>query len=203
MSNVFSKQVGGSHYQQFAIQPADFIIKNGLSYPQGCAIKYICRAGVKTKDPREDLEKAIHYIQMMIAAYEQKTTLTTEHEYFADGYEELDRMTEEEAIQRDIITASDVLAAKWEEMLSPDKPEDDTSLETFYTEPCDGSDGCSCSSKEDVEEQQQEEEAVKQSADDDVDDDDIIKEANGWFIMSGGAKHCGALTVDIVKFVTK
>lgn len=199
MSNVFSKQVGGSHYQQFAIQPADFIIKNGLSYPQGCAIKYICRAGVKTKDPREDLEKAIHYIQMMIAAYEheEEATLTTEHEYLAaDDYDELDRMTEEEeeeAIQRDIIitTASDVLAAKWEEMLSPDKPpEDDTSLETFYTEPCDGSDGCSCASKEDEEEkkqqqEEQEEAAVNQSTD--VSDDDI-KDCNEWFIKSGGCQ---------------
>jgi Protein of unknwon function (DUF3310) len=52
------------HYEQFVIQPKDFIIKNKLSWLQGSAIKYICR--YQMKGGVEDLEKAKHYIDMMI-----------------------------------------------------------------------------------------------------------------------------------------
>lgn len=36
------EQVGGSHYQM-AIQPIEFIVKNGIDFCEGNAIKYICR----------------------------------------------------------------------------------------------------------------------------------------------------------------
>ena len=37
------KQVGGSHYMYFDIQPYEFISKNNLSFFQGCVVKYVCR----------------------------------------------------------------------------------------------------------------------------------------------------------------
>jgi hypothetical protein len=37
------KQIGGSHYQQFIIQPWTFIRKNGLNPFQANVIKYVCR----------------------------------------------------------------------------------------------------------------------------------------------------------------
>ena len=37
------KQVAGSHYQDYAIQPLEFITKNKLSYIQGNIIKYVVR----------------------------------------------------------------------------------------------------------------------------------------------------------------
>ena len=37
------KQIGGSHYKFFHIQPFEFISKNDLSFFQGNEIKYVCR----------------------------------------------------------------------------------------------------------------------------------------------------------------
>ena len=43
MSKVWDKQIGGQHYQKFKIQPSKFVVENKLLFPEGCAIKYICR----------------------------------------------------------------------------------------------------------------------------------------------------------------
>ena len=64
MTNPYDKQIGGSHYQKFKIQPSKFVIENELLYPAGCAIKYILRHRLKGK--KQDLEKAIHFIEMII-----------------------------------------------------------------------------------------------------------------------------------------
>jgi hypothetical protein len=65
MSNkVFFKQVGGSHYKKYKIQPSRFINDNKILFAEGNAIKYICRH--QDKGGRQDLEKAIHYIQMIL-----------------------------------------------------------------------------------------------------------------------------------------
>ena len=60
----YDKQIGGTHYQNFKIQPSKFVIENELLYPEGCVIKYILRHRLKGK--RQDLEKAIHFIEMII-----------------------------------------------------------------------------------------------------------------------------------------
>ena len=58
------KQVDGSHYKSFAIQPAEFINENNLKFAEGNAIKYICRH--KAKGKAKDIEKAIHYLEMIL-----------------------------------------------------------------------------------------------------------------------------------------
>ena len=63
-SKIWDKQIGGQHYQKFKIQPSKFVVENELLYPEGCAIKYIIRHRMKGK--RQDLEKAIHFIEMII-----------------------------------------------------------------------------------------------------------------------------------------
>ncbi len=65
--NPKEKQVGGSHYKDMAIQPSEFIVKNKLDWYQGNVIKYVVRHD--QKNGRQDLEKAIHYLQMMIEYY--------------------------------------------------------------------------------------------------------------------------------------
>ena len=60
----YDRQIGGTHYQKFKIQPSKFVIENELLYPEGCVIKYILRHRAKGK--REDLEKAKHFIDMII-----------------------------------------------------------------------------------------------------------------------------------------
>ena len=62
--NPFHIQIGGSHYKDYAIQPAEFIHKNNLSFLQGCIIKRVMR--YKDKAGLEDLEKAKHEINMLI-----------------------------------------------------------------------------------------------------------------------------------------
>ena len=59
-----NKQVGGSHYRNFSIQPYEFISKNDLSFFQGCVVKYVCRYLHKNKI--QDLEKIIHYCELEI-----------------------------------------------------------------------------------------------------------------------------------------
>ena len=58
------KQIGGSHYKNFYIQPYEFISKNNLSFFQGCVVKYVCR--YMKKDKIKDLEKIIHYCELEI-----------------------------------------------------------------------------------------------------------------------------------------
>ena len=62
--NTLTRQVGGNHYRDFVIQPAEFINKNRLQFAEGNAIKYIVRAS--KKGGKEDLLKAKHYIDMII-----------------------------------------------------------------------------------------------------------------------------------------
>ena len=62
--SVWDKQIGGQHYQKFKIQPSKFVVENELLFPEGCAIKYICRHRFKGK--KEDVLKAIHFIEMII-----------------------------------------------------------------------------------------------------------------------------------------
>ena len=59
-----NKQIGGSHYKNFYIQPYEFISKNNLSLFQGCVVKYVCR--YMKKDKIKDLEKIIHYCELEI-----------------------------------------------------------------------------------------------------------------------------------------
>lgn len=62
--SALNKQVGGNHYKQFAIQPVEFINTNNLSYMVGNVIKYVTR--YPFKNGIDDLEKAKHYIEMLI-----------------------------------------------------------------------------------------------------------------------------------------
>lgn len=65
-----SKQVGGSHYKGFKIQPSKFIRENNLGWYEGNAIKRICRHGLK--NGREDIEKAIHELEFILEEYDEK-----------------------------------------------------------------------------------------------------------------------------------
>jgi hypothetical protein len=59
------KQIGGSHYNNKAIQPIDYILENKLGYCEGNVIKYVTRH--KDKNGAEDIKKAIHYLQFILA----------------------------------------------------------------------------------------------------------------------------------------
>ena len=62
--SAYKKQVAGSQYINFKIQPSKFINDNKILFAEGNAIKYICRHSYKGK--KEDIMKAIHYLEMII-----------------------------------------------------------------------------------------------------------------------------------------
>ena len=63
-AKALDKQIGGDHYKGFAIQPAEFCYKNNIPYLEATAIKYLCRW--RDKGGIQDLEKAKHFIQLLI-----------------------------------------------------------------------------------------------------------------------------------------
>lgn len=71
MSNsALDTQVGGNHYSKYAIQPLEFIVKNGLDFVTGNVIKYVVR--YKDKGGLEDLKKARHYLDILIEIKEKE-----------------------------------------------------------------------------------------------------------------------------------
>lgn len=57
-------QVAGNHYKDLAIQPVEYIHANGIGYFEGNVIKYVSRW--RAKNGIKDLEKAKHYIELLI-----------------------------------------------------------------------------------------------------------------------------------------
>lgn len=57
-------QVAGSHYKDMPIQPVEYIHANALGYFEGNVIKYVSRW--RKKNGVADLEKAKHYIELLI-----------------------------------------------------------------------------------------------------------------------------------------
>lgn len=68
--NPLDKQVAGDHYKDMQIQPVEYIHANVIGYFEGNVIKYISRW--RKKNGIADLEKAKHYIELLIKLEEQK-----------------------------------------------------------------------------------------------------------------------------------
>lgn len=64
MSKPFGEQIGGSHYKHMAIQPVEYIHRNGIGFVEGAVIKYVSRW--KDKGGVEDLRKARHMLDLLI-----------------------------------------------------------------------------------------------------------------------------------------
>jgi hypothetical protein len=63
---AFQKQVGGDHYRDMPIQVTTFLHANSIGFLAGNVVKYVCR--YERKGGLVDLEKAKHYIDMLIEA---------------------------------------------------------------------------------------------------------------------------------------
>ena len=86
--SAYDKQIGGSHYKKMKIQPSKFVIENELLFPEGNVIKYICRH--RFKNGKEDLEKAVHFIEMIIERDYPTIPMTEEEEYRNAGISKAD-----------------------------------------------------------------------------------------------------------------
>jgi len=62
--SALDRQEGGSHYKDCAIQPIEYIHRNGLGFIEGNIVKYITRW--RNKGGIADLRKVIHYAEMLI-----------------------------------------------------------------------------------------------------------------------------------------
>lgn len=60
-----------SHYTFGKYEVIDVIEDWGLGFHLGCAVKYISRAGRKTDDARQDLQKARWYLERELSRLEQ------------------------------------------------------------------------------------------------------------------------------------
>lgn len=70
----FNDQIRPPHYIQFSEhEPKDVIRSWGLNFNLGNVIKYISRAGHKSDDVLEDLNKAKTYLEFEIEAIEKET----------------------------------------------------------------------------------------------------------------------------------
>jgi hypothetical protein len=58
-------QVGGTHCQGMQIQPMTFCMANKLDYATSNVIKYVMRKKGDQAKRKEDLNKAIHCIQLL------------------------------------------------------------------------------------------------------------------------------------------
>ena len=63
-NNPLEKQISGSHYKNYKVQPVEFCQRNKLNYCESAAIKYLCRH--RDKNGIDDLRKAKHYIELLI-----------------------------------------------------------------------------------------------------------------------------------------
>lgn len=66
------EQVGGDHYKNMKIQPAEYAIENNLGFCEGSVVKYVSRW--KLKNGLEDLRKARHFLDILIESQEKSET---------------------------------------------------------------------------------------------------------------------------------
>jgi hypothetical protein len=64
MAKSLKKQVAGDHYKALAIQPVEYVYHNKIGFFEGNVIKYVSRW--RDKGGIADLEKAKHYLEMLI-----------------------------------------------------------------------------------------------------------------------------------------
>jgi hypothetical protein len=68
--SALDTQVAGDHYKSMVIQPVEFITRNKLGFLEGNAIKYLSRW--RHKNGRQDLQKAIHCIELLIEMHDKE-----------------------------------------------------------------------------------------------------------------------------------
>lgn len=71
MSSALETQIGGDHYKTMPIQPLEYMIANNIPFAEGAVIKYVSRW--RSKGGVQDLEKAVHILQVLIELEQKKT----------------------------------------------------------------------------------------------------------------------------------
>jgi hypothetical protein len=66
VASALDTQVGGSHYKDCKVQPVQYIEANDLKFLEGCVVKRVTRHDKPTGKGRQDIEKAIHELQLLL-----------------------------------------------------------------------------------------------------------------------------------------
>lgn len=61
-NNPLNKEIAGTHYQEYKMQPIELIVACKWNFIQGNIAKYLLRA--KYKNGQEDIDKAVHYCEL-------------------------------------------------------------------------------------------------------------------------------------------
>lgn len=64
--SALDTQVGGTHYRHGGIQPVEYIEANSLRYLEASVVKRMTRHDKPTGKGRQDIEKAIHELQLLL-----------------------------------------------------------------------------------------------------------------------------------------
>ena len=65
-TNALDKQVGGSHYKQYKIQPFEFFLRNQIPHHKAAIIRRILRYDHETGSGLQDLRKIQHEVELII-----------------------------------------------------------------------------------------------------------------------------------------
>lgn len=63
---ALKRQVGGSHYNDYVVQPYEFFLKNNIPHHKAAVIRRILRYDHPTGKGLQDLQKIAHEIEMII-----------------------------------------------------------------------------------------------------------------------------------------
>lgn len=83
MVSAHDEQVGGDHYLKMKPQPIEVILAWGMSFPEGCVLKYLARWRVK--GALGDLRKARHYLDLLIEHEDSRDLPKWERDFLEKG----------------------------------------------------------------------------------------------------------------------
>jgi len=63
---ALARQVGGEHYRGGRIQPVEYAEANDLAFLEGCVVKRVTRHNRPGGKGRQDIEKAIHELELLL-----------------------------------------------------------------------------------------------------------------------------------------
>lgn len=64
--SALGTQIGGRHYKDCGIQPVEYAEANKLQFLEGCVVKRVTRHDKPTGKGRQDIEKAIHELRLLL-----------------------------------------------------------------------------------------------------------------------------------------
>jgi hypothetical protein len=84
--SALDTQVGGNHYREGGIQPIQYIEANNLQFLEASVVKRVTRHNRPTGKGRQDIEKAIHELQLLLELrYAEAVTVIDPHGALAEA----------------------------------------------------------------------------------------------------------------------